>query len=498
MSSAAKNNRKTKVKSGCRTCKTRKVKCDEARPACKRCVTTGRVCDGYGIWGGGGNAYHERHVVEPTGALYTQVVPGPRAAPLVLVLNPQEQEYFEWFKYRTSVKLPASYASGFWNTLIFQSSVQEPSVLNAVLALGSCGDAPQQHPSEGTSRSWTANERFTLQHYGEAMRHLKPHFSHRGKASTRVALIACFLFVSFELLRGHFEAARIHLDNGLRILEESRVLFPGVDGGICARACLESIDNWIVEIFLRIQLQIGILRYTQVYPFQNLMSTKLELPSSAFRSAHEAWQYLSPHLSEAMALTQQARSYVASKYGTPYQVTGMLEAQARVRTGLEQWLPKYTEFYECLQEPMVAEQRRGYRIPFAFHTMTTIMAKTCLSRDESAFDNQTSDFVQLLDHLTSLRKLAPEMSPFTAPAMDMSRSIVDMGWIPPLYFTAVKCRVHRVRLQAVRLLESTFHREGLWDSRVAACIARKMTAFRCVVLQGRKICCCHLCQRAAD
>lgn len=31
----------------------RKVKCDEGQPACERCTSTGRVCDGYGIWGGG-------------------------------------------------------------------------------------------------------------------------------------------------------------------------------------------------------------------------------------------------------------------------------------------------------------------------------------------------------------------------------------------------------------------------------------------------------------
>ncbi|KAK3385315.1 hypothetical protein B0H63DRAFT_181546 [Podospora didyma] len=45
--------RRSKVKTGCQTCKTRKVKCDEGRPACVRCVSTGRACDGYGIWGGG-------------------------------------------------------------------------------------------------------------------------------------------------------------------------------------------------------------------------------------------------------------------------------------------------------------------------------------------------------------------------------------------------------------------------------------------------------------
>ncbi|ENH65134.1 hypothetical protein FOC1_g10005986 [Fusarium oxysporum f. sp. cubense race 1] len=36
--------RAPKVKTGCGTCK---VKCDEARPACTRCTSTGRKCDGY-------------------------------------------------------------------------------------------------------------------------------------------------------------------------------------------------------------------------------------------------------------------------------------------------------------------------------------------------------------------------------------------------------------------------------------------------------------------
>ncbi|KAJ5150527.1 uncharacterized protein N7500_010716 [Penicillium coprophilum] len=36
-----------KLKSGCMTCKIRRVKCDEEKPQCRRCVSTGRKCDGY-------------------------------------------------------------------------------------------------------------------------------------------------------------------------------------------------------------------------------------------------------------------------------------------------------------------------------------------------------------------------------------------------------------------------------------------------------------------
>ena len=36
-----------KVKSGCITCKARKVKCDEQKPHCQKCLSLGRTCEGY-------------------------------------------------------------------------------------------------------------------------------------------------------------------------------------------------------------------------------------------------------------------------------------------------------------------------------------------------------------------------------------------------------------------------------------------------------------------
>ncbi|TGO78274.1 hypothetical protein BELL_0072g00150 [Botrytis elliptica] len=49
---------KPKVKTGCLTCKSRRVKCDEAKPGCMRCVRFGHKCEGY--------AYLQRSSVKPT------------------------------------------------------------------------------------------------------------------------------------------------------------------------------------------------------------------------------------------------------------------------------------------------------------------------------------------------------------------------------------------------------------------------------------------------
>src|SRR3954470_12179261 len=38
---------KPKVRTGCVTCKVRRVKCDESKPFCLKCTKSGRRCDGY-------------------------------------------------------------------------------------------------------------------------------------------------------------------------------------------------------------------------------------------------------------------------------------------------------------------------------------------------------------------------------------------------------------------------------------------------------------------
>ncbi|RAL61161.1 hypothetical protein DID88_010500 [Monilinia fructigena] len=56
---------KPKVKTGCLTCKSRRVKCDEAKPGCMRCARFGHKCEGY--------AYVQTAGVKPT--VVTNIAP---------------------------------------------------------------------------------------------------------------------------------------------------------------------------------------------------------------------------------------------------------------------------------------------------------------------------------------------------------------------------------------------------------------------------------------
>lgn len=125
--------------------------------------------------------------------------------------------------------------------------------------------------------------------------------------------------------------------------------------------------------------------------------------------------------------------------------------------------------------------------------MAGIMVEASLRPDdEMVFDDFTPQFLRLLGDLIELREISKEsviaqklegghggvMETTTTMRqsleMDMTGSIIDLGWIAPLYYLATKCRNHRIRLHAVRLLRTTSHREGMYDASSAYEVVQKV------------------------
>lgn len=50
----------------------------------------------------------------------------------------------------------------------------------------------------------------------------------------------------------------------------------------------------------------------------------------------------------------------------------------------------------------------------------------------------------------------------------------EMGVLPPLYFTAIKCRHQELRLRALSLLRQAPRREGLWDREELVAVAERV------------------------
>jgi hypothetical protein len=455
----------------------RKVKCDEARPACRRCISTGRVCDGYGVWGGGGNYYGQRQRIEPPKE--RTVISLRPSSFSVLDADVEEVRHFQWFEARTVKKVPGFFALPFWNTLLFQACVAEPAVWHAVITLSSVHRRKIiNETGENTDNTPDQHEKFMLRHYAKAIGHLQPHLPGENPSSTRVALITCVLFTCLEFLRGHFGTAEFHLHSGLKVISELRQTSRCQDGAVVyLQPAREAPDDWILEAFSKLHMQTVLWKREHEHPYLTLNYTRPPTPMKVFHSIPEAWKPMEKILNELVHLTENFRRSIEPGSMPHDSTTALFNHQQCIRNELVHWSDTFKMSGRVLQgrdsDFDVAGQLLGI-----YHTLASIMTEVCsCPEDESVFDSYTAQFVNMIDQLIGVRKsrsMIRKLYPKTGYGLNMARSVVSLGWIPPLYYTALKCRVHRVRLQAIRLLESSTHREGIWDSQIASNVARKV------------------------
>ena len=123
----------------------------------------------------------------------------------------------------------------------------------------------------------------------------------------------------------------------------------------------------------------------------------------------------------------------------------------------------------------------AYRLLLLYYRVATILAGTCISSSpETSFDQHLPVFLRIISQCIELYNFSHpngERHPkgHHDPEPTSPNSVSDMGWIAPLYFTAIKCRNHRIRHQAVELLQLTPHKEGIFSANLAITVARKVT-----------------------
>ncbi|KAI1756288.1 hypothetical protein F4782DRAFT_485573 [Xylaria castorea] len=464
-----------KVKTGCRTCKARHVKCDEGRPACHRCVSTGRICDGYGIWGGGGVKSSGRALMprSPTDTVKYGL------PDQYVKLSPEQETCFRWFRHRTYTKLPLPFITPFWHTLVLQACAVEPAILHAVLALGSAHqmESLEQGKPKESCAALDSQQNFMLREYGKAIRSLQPHFSSQDRRSVRVALITCILFTFFENLLGRYVTANAHLHSGLRLLSETYFSLHrpvGISVPIKPRGY---VDDWIIESFARLHVQAALLGQglPGLYPVLPVYPTTL-IPR-VFVSTNQAAHYMDRLLLDALNLAYQC-SFSDGNTTDPTLPAGFYDGQQRLRTELQLWLAAYNVTNPDAHEGFSDIDAFYLKLLRGYHIIATLITNTCpWPACETMYDLYTANFISLIEQLIVIWKAHVARpvwhhAPWTTEMpRRISHSVGDKGWIPLLYFVAVKCRVHRIRLQAIKLLSQTLHKEGIWDSRLVLIIA---------------------------
>ncbi|KAK4126656.1 hypothetical protein N657DRAFT_643442 [Parathielavia appendiculata] len=220
---------KPKVRTGCITCKIRRVKCDEGKPACLRCTSTGRTCDGYDK-----AALARYRPSDPNQSAelareefvraceWNEALRAMRRIEADIDETETEKRLFARFRVATTDGLATHLCNltAFWRRLNPSTGCQDGPVKHAVVALAAAYEL-FQHPNEsvidGVSRGDL--EVLTIQQYNRSIERLQSHAGSSALESIHVTLVCCLAFISLETLRGNHDVAVTHLANGLRILQ---------------------------------------------------------------------------------------------------------------------------------------------------------------------------------------------------------------------------------------------------------------------------------------
>ncbi|KAF4968685.1 hypothetical protein FSARC_3971 [Fusarium sarcochroum] len=203
-----------KSRAGCKTCKTRRVRCDETKPSCQRCMSSGRACEGYRNEIGGSPA-------EPSLTLAQQsTIPGNIVVPPKLLIprkNPDEIRSYNYFLEVTGPALAGLFDADFWCRELPKICVADPALWHAVVALGSvheaCGYGDRQPETK-------PQYKLCLQQYSAAVSSLRDTSAHRSTDRWR-AIIASTIFTCIYVMQGLYkQALAIHAAAGCNLIRE--------------------------------------------------------------------------------------------------------------------------------------------------------------------------------------------------------------------------------------------------------------------------------------
>ncbi|TKA82888.1 hypothetical protein B0A55_01172 [Friedmanniomyces simplex] len=463
---------KPKVRTGCVTCKIRRVKCDEVKPACDRCTSTGRKCDGYYI-----------PPRKNTGKDHNAVIDLPTTPERCLEVirgTPNELRALEFFHARTAPNLSSYFDAGFWTRLVFQVSHVEPAIMHAMVTVGYLNQrqdiwtkplpmlqsvivdddhGTMSAPLKPLNRYQAAdhNDTFALNHYGKAISLLAQRLQDPD-AATEVALLACILFVCIEFLRGDVEPAFKHFKSGMSIALAS-ISAPGSTKAVLT---MERIKEGMLPFFNRLELLAMLFGQEATYEYPITINEAVPACFATMREARDSIVHL---MNIGLRFIRRMKKGRYERFVLPDD----LARQAAIQRAIDDWKTALDSL--LLTDTVSPRDLDAAKVLRIHHIIMTIWLGTCCEIADCALDAYIDKFEAVVSLGEAIQRNA---GTFEQRQAYRPTFLFDMEVVSPLYFVGIKCRHPQIRRRAIALLRQSMRREGLWDSNMAAAIAERI------------------------
>jgi hypothetical protein len=188
----------------------RRVKCDETKPYCKRCIRFGVDCDGYPLIYRRSENSTSRTILPKDQNLNHEVLEFPSIQKIYsgpLFEDKQEGRCFRFFCEEAASQIAGPAQSPLWHRIIPEACEAEPFVRHAVVAIAALSKINTNSGGQANTRA--LDYEYALKQYSKALRGMRLSIA-SGKHDMRNALLACILVFCFESLQGNPGVAPTH------------------------------------------------------------------------------------------------------------------------------------------------------------------------------------------------------------------------------------------------------------------------------------------------
>lgn len=473
----------------------RRVKCDETKPECNRCINYWGSCGGYAVDPAQNTNGECTREIAPAGEPRRPLpLIQPRVGPCFE--SDKDLGYFEIFRDQTAATLGGAFDSYIWGGIIPQACAQEPFVVDAMVAIGALtrtmyevqryrrmGIAPKTGlPCLGNS----PDHEYAMQQYGKALRGMRQAALCEDK-DIRMALIACLLVVCFEGFHGAPVAAMTHAAHGVNLLHCWLEKYGGSEPSLLKSPAPNIIEDELIYAFNRLDLQVLTFFDTRPVEYHKDLLRDIEplkrMPTLflSLRQARAYWDYImrrSCHfLASAMfegkadeleklrgqGLCDDAVELPGgvNTFSTPKEVPHWLSAERDAHVSeITRWQTAYEPLLKSFQTP-AQKQSLGFlgsTILQVHSVVTKIMLRGAFFASEMGYDALLPDFQGVYALVESVYER------LITSVRDRVSYHFDPSVLPALFLLLARCRDRMLRRAAIRLLTGSFHREGTWDS----------------------------------
>ncbi|KAH8193600.1 hypothetical protein TruAng_012231 [Truncatella angustata] len=411
------------------TVRIRKVKCDERRPQCLRCSSTGRKCDGYVPPPLG--TYSWSHLIQPS-------------LDAIQTTTSAESHILSYFRQVVAPSLAGPLDTYLWANIVVQVSSREAAAKHAVLAISSLYQS--FHKDWAGFPHVTQEEAFVMRHYNEAIIQL------RAASDQHTILVVCMLFVCIEFMRGDHKRAIDHCRHGIHMLNR-------------APTETEFVREYMRPLFCRLS----------VFPYFFGASPdtfpSLEYPSmdakTSFSSLADAHMALNPLIARTVRFVRSADTYRLGLLPLPTQNFGIMKDRQVIDSSLDSWFVAF-HFYKTHKASTLRDDKFMRMLEIRWLTCK-IWLDTCFSKEESIYDTHLDKFRTIVDLANDATVLIDAANKHRQP-----RVAFEIGFGPFLAFVVIKCRCLKLRITALTLMkEISPPREHCWDTSVLFALGQR-------------------------